>query len=74
MFENDKPNHKIRNCPYCGKEMQYGLLKGSRNSGLWWNCLADHTVSLLSSSGLASYRCDYCRKIVIDIPDDVYYP
>lgn len=71
------------NCPYCGKEMEEGLIQSPQEiswiAGTKKTLLgrakfhADSVIlselSMLNGSAVAAYLCRDCKKIVIDYAD-----
>ncbi|MBP5605542.1 MAG: hypothetical protein J6X60_08370 [Ruminiclostridium sp.] len=69
------------NCPYCGVEMEQGLIQS--NHAVSWNkgtkrrmftpaFSSDVTLSELSltkGSAVIAYNCGACRKVIIDYAD-----
>lgn len=72
-------------CPYCKKEMKYGVIESPQEIN-WKPIKAklfsaarfhkDAIVlarqSLLKGSCVEAYRCDSCKKIVIDYSNEGY--
>ena len=68
-------------CPYCGKTMTKGYLKGGRDnvhwtetkpgflSGLDEALLISDEGGLLTASYKTSYMCESCRKLIVDVPE-----
>ncbi|MBP5604649.1 MAG: hypothetical protein J6X60_03790 [Ruminiclostridium sp.] len=69
------------NCPYCGSEMEEGLIQSSQ--AIAWNrgtkrralrpAYSDDVtlseLSLIRGSAVVAYNCGYCRKVIIDYAD-----
>lgn len=67
------------NCPYCGKEMELGYIQ-SRDGVTWSDkeyaikalaTLRPRSISLANgvgdkSTAVYAYRCDDCKKVIID--------
>lgn len=68
-------------CPYCGKAMTKGYLKGGRDnvhwtetkpgflSGLDEALLISDEGGLLTAAYKTSYMCESCRKLIVDVPE-----
>lgn len=68
-------------CPYCGKPMTKGYLKGGRDqvnwtktkpgflSGLDEALLISDEGGLLTAAYRTSYMCEPCRKLIVDVPE-----
>lgn len=80
-WENHGIKEKSMNCPYCGKEMEKGLIQ-SPHGLAWLKGEKRHTfaraelhegsvvlseLSMLRGSAVEAWLCRDCGKIVIDI-------
>ena len=68
-------------CPFCGREMQEGILSGDGRSGVVWR-VGDKKASFIDKLGglgrvtaakhtltsftIQSYYCDICKKMIFD--------
>ncbi len=68
-------------CPYCGREMQQGILSGDGRSNVTWKA-GDKKTSwfdslmgmgkltavkqTLTSFSMETYFCDHCKKMIFD--------
>ncbi|MBQ6042046.1 MAG: hypothetical protein IJL32_14895 [Oscillospiraceae bacterium] len=68
-------------CPFCGKEMQQGVLSGHDRSQITWKA-GEQSASLfdrmmgngkltaakygLASFSIEAYYCDDCKKMILD--------
>ena len=64
------------NCPYCNKEMEKGYIDqtdfrfplewypANRETGIFVS--KKRNVRLTYSESVKAYRCEYCKKIIID--------
>ena len=68
-------------CPYCGKEMQKGILSGDGRSNVCWKAGENKTGFMdsffgtgkltavkhtLASFSIETYFCDQCKKMIFD--------
>ena len=63
-------------CPYCGEEMESGVLQGGGNHGVGWREKPSMFPNLLNVEWLGTsnfkysyipaHRCTKCRKIILD--------
>lgn len=68
-------------CPYCGQEMQRGVIPSGRDTVTWCPCIGDGnsfdtyrsvTLSrggLLSNQMASAYRCEGCGVLIVREPD-----
>ena len=66
-------------CPYCDKEMEPGYIQ-CRDSVTWTpkKCLvaalsrlSRGSVALSSGAAVQAYRCGDCKKVIIDVPEEL---
>lgn len=69
-------------CPYCGQEMQRGVIPSERDTVTWCPCIGDGdsfdtyqsvTLSrggLLSNQMASAYRCESCGVLVVRVPGE----
>ena len=69
------------NCPYCGKEMESGLIQSQREIA-WYKGRKRHLfaraafheesvvlskLSFLKGSAVAAYLCRDCKKVIVNV-------
>ncbi len=69
-------------CPYCGQEMQRGVILSTRDTVTWCPCIGDGNsydiyqgvtlsrCSLLFSKIATAYRCEGCGVLVVRVPGE----
>lgn len=70
---------ELSECPYCGKEMERGFIQC--RDGVYWTkkkqfiaalsswgkgCVSLANGAAISSSAVYAYKCDSCKKVIID--------